>query len=240
MRSPWIHTRCRTGFTLVELLVVIGIIAVLISLLMPSLSRAKKQAESVACSANLRSIGQMMFMYANDNKGALFPWYAGGGKPVRERWPMIVFGVKPSQINPMPKVMVCPGDVELSPGELNDATAHNVDPMWVKHSYVTNMHIWYDEIRVGRTHKVFSSDIIVVGEKRNTYTDFRMNSNGPGTSQYKDAVETNRHGRMKKSNLLFLDGHVSNEEPAEWRGPNGEVPDDPWDIYPGGNYAKYP
>ncbi len=67
-----------TGFTLVELLVVIGIIALLISVLLPALSKARQSASSLACEANLHSIGQGILMYTGDNHGTLpYGWYSG-------------------------------------------------------------------------------------------------------------------------------------------------------------------
>jgi prepilin-type N-terminal cleavage/methylation domain-containing protein/prepilin-type processing-associated H-X9-DG protein len=57
------------AFTLVELLVVIGIIAMLISILLPTLNAAREAGRSIACAANLRQIGLGHTMYQNDNKG---------------------------------------------------------------------------------------------------------------------------------------------------------------------------
>src|SRR5438309_7061925 len=57
------------GFTLVELLVVIGIIALLISILLPALNRAREEGKRTICLTGLRSFGQLLNMYANDNKG---------------------------------------------------------------------------------------------------------------------------------------------------------------------------
>lgn len=57
------------GFTLVELLVVIGIIALLVSILLPTLASARRSAQTVACLANMRSLGQAMTIYVSENNG---------------------------------------------------------------------------------------------------------------------------------------------------------------------------
>jgi prepilin-type N-terminal cleavage/methylation domain-containing protein len=68
----------RRAFTLVELLVVVGIIAILISLLLPALNQARESARRTHCAAGLHNIGVAMNVYANENKRRL-PVHAGPG-----------------------------------------------------------------------------------------------------------------------------------------------------------------
>lgn len=89
------RTQKSRAFTLVELLVVIGIIAVLIAILLPSLNRARQSAAAVKCLSNLRQIGVAMVVYTSQNKGNVVPSYTmtgvtGGVDVPLEGWACIL------------------------------------------------------------------------------------------------------------------------------------------------------
>ncbi|CAN5588830.1 hypothetical protein BH10PLA1_BH10PLA1_08600 [soil metagenome] len=70
--------KANRGFTLIELLVVTAIVASLVAMLMPAITRAKEAARNLQCLAQLRQLGQVSAAYSAENRGLLFPcWYDG-------------------------------------------------------------------------------------------------------------------------------------------------------------------
>jgi prepilin-type processing-associated H-X9-DG protein len=169
---------------MVELLVVLGIIALLMSLLLPAITNARAQAKCVACQSNLRQIGANLLIYANAWNGWIYPPEMVATNPEEARWPVSVF--KPAVWNPA--IMLCPADFEPA----------------LDHSYVLNYHIYLREIRYqSKMDGVTPSDVVVMGEKRSDRIDYYMT-----TGEFDDVVEPYRHGPRRGSNYLFLDLHV--------------------------------
>jgi len=254
------RNRNRDAFTLVELLVVIGIIAILIGLLMPALQRARQQANSTKCKANLRDLGIGLRNYEINNKGWLFP--VGPPNPLDprippkpttygtnvspdERWPARVFKIKTP--DPLP---FDPATYSEFPYDPDKFPAAPFTPLVLvcptdyepseAHSYVLNQHLADDRIK-GGSHNfggLTSSEVIIAGEKVTDQRDYYMEAgpaNSPGMSEFNRVVELYRHGPRLGSNYLHHDGHVDTLPPRE-----ALTGIDPWDLKQGGTTQPSP
>src|SRR5271170_7869531 len=122
------ETNSRRGFTLVELLVVIGIIAVLVGLLLPALNKAQQQAHSIKCMSNLRQISQGLFAYSAENNGWIVPAFnlpqqpgvptndVAGPNVIMDGWPCILDrdGFVRSAATDVNTAFYCPDTIDIN------------------------------------------------------------------------------------------------------------------------------
>ncbi|MFZ4696010.1 MAG: prepilin-type N-terminal cleavage/methylation domain-containing protein [Verrucomicrobiia bacterium] len=183
------------GFTLVELLVAIAVIAILAALLVPSLRGSREMAKRSNCLSNLRQIYAAFNIYANENGGLLPPYY-GVGSPTEQLW---MIRVQPYGVSA--KVVFCPADPNFtpasSPRDSNDTRSH---------SYVYN---GFEELglSIGGAASLWDipspAETVLFAEKRADQTDFALSF----STEYGRVIEEKRH--TNGSNYLFCDGHVA-------------------------------
>jgi prepilin-type N-terminal cleavage/methylation domain-containing protein/prepilin-type processing-associated H-X9-DG protein len=89
---------CRCGFTLVELLVVLGVITVLVGMLLPTLSAAKQSAQRVRCLSTLRQMGLAAHLYLNESHDHYLPVKWGYNANPQPPWPPVPAGTVPSVV----------------------------------------------------------------------------------------------------------------------------------------------
>ena len=231
-------SRQKAGFTLVELLVVISIIAMLLAILMPSLQKAREQARKVVCTSNLRQMGIVWILYAENNDGSLF--FNPAGNPFMW-WQTILEYEKGGK-----DILACPSMRQYKfydsyepgwyaanyPGDPRGGSRigypYSLSAPWLDIGYGYNMKIrkGYSKLSHFRKH----GKTAIMAENGSFYWGNRVGSSGTYGYWFSDrhkqgeytisgtSLVTIKHGA---GSVIFIDGHT---EWVETPYPNGTDP----------------
>lgn len=225
MSPPRMHTsspHARYGFTLVELLVVIGIIAVLISFLMPALSKARQSANTLRCAAQLRQIGSGLQQYQLMYKGwvlishiTVFAGDAGNNAADNSnRW--YVTYMRLGLITPrsenfqghweLPPIFRCPEAQRVT-----YSMSSQFGPTWASYWYQGTKVFhptapYIRSMQIKNTHVKAPATVPYVGECDTRLGDSRCNLHPTLVKSGENVPIGQIHN--KRSNMLFFDGHI--------------------------------
>ena len=171
------------GFTLVELLVVIGIIALLIGVLLPALSKARQAANDLKCKANLHTIGQAIAMYAAQNKTFFPPGRGDNGSNAASigRWDMIlqsmlgrkgdITNTTTTQVGKLGDAFTCPAAAHPPADEQIEKCDYSAHPRLmprcnsnydVDNSMIPTTPTPFHQVKMGSVHN--GAQIILIGD----------------------------------------------------------------------------